>query len=274
MLMKKVVCFGELLLRMSPAPDGGWIHNAKMPVYIGGAELNVATALARWKLPVKYCTALPDNYLAQDICSDLQKKGIDISSVVFSGNRIGVYYLTQGSDLKHVGVIYDRAHSSFSELEPGIIDWNKVFEDVSWFHFSAISPALNENVANICLEALTAASKKGITISIDLNYRSRLWQYGKQPFQVMTGLVGYCDVVMGNIWSANSLLGIDVDEHIHDKASKKAYLKHAIYTAKAITGKFPRCKTVANTFRFDDSAGIKYYAALFQSSHQYVSPEF
>jgi 2-dehydro-3-deoxygluconokinase len=155
-----------------------------------------------------------------------------------------------------------------------MIDWNKVFKGVSWFHFSAISPALNENITNICMEALAAAAKKGITISVDLNYRSKLWQYGKQPVEVMPGLVKYCDVVMGNIWSANSLLGIRVDEQIHAKASKKAYLKHAAETAKAIMRKFPKCKTVANTFRFDGDTGIKYYAALFQSSHQYVSPEF
>lgn len=271
---KKIGCFGELLLRMSPALNRQWIHNASIPVYLGGAELNVATALAKWGIPVQYCTALPGNYLSQEICDELSSKQIDTSSVIFSGSRIGMYILAQGTDLKHGGVIYDRAYSSFSELQPGTIDWDEVLKDVSWFHFSAISPALNENVAAVCLEAVQAASAKNITVSVDLNYRAKLWQYGKQPVEVMPALVEYCDVVMGNIWSANSLLGIYVDEAIHDKKSKGAYLDHATTSAKSIMQKFPKCKAVANTFRFDNNDGLQYYATLNDAENQYVSKEY
>src|SRR6476620_5486494 len=98
--MKKIFCFGELLLRMSPALNKEWIYQANIPVYIGGAELNVATALAKWNVPVKYFTALPDNYLAKEICAVLAEKNIDISPIIFSGNRVGIYYLSQGADLK------------------------------------------------------------------------------------------------------------------------------------------------------------------------------
>src|SRR3954454_1268172 len=120
---------------------------------------------------------MPDHSLSHDIGNVLTSGGIDVSPVYFSGNRIGVYYLTQGTDLKHAGVIYDRAYSSFSELQPSMIDWDELLEDVSWFHFSAISPALNENAVAVCKEALATAANKGITISVDLNYRSKLWQY-------------------------------------------------------------------------------------------------
>ncbi|HWJ24990.1 MAG TPA: PfkB family carbohydrate kinase [Flavisolibacter sp.] len=176
--MKKVFCFGELLLRMSPELGGAWIRNAHMPVFVGGAELNAATALARWNVPVAYGTALPENALAEEICRSLEGKGIDTSRIIFSGKRIGCYYLPQGADLKNAGVIYDREYSSFSQLKPGQIDWDRLLKDVEWFHFSAISPALNADVAVICKEALQAASEKGITISVDLNYRAKLWQYG------------------------------------------------------------------------------------------------
>ena len=120
--MISIFCFGELLLRMSPLPAAQWIHDACMPVYIGGAELNVANALARWQVPVKYGTALPDNALSADICTVLTANGIDVSPIHYAGNRIGIYYLTQGTDLKHAGVIYDRAYSSFSALQPGMIN--------------------------------------------------------------------------------------------------------------------------------------------------------
>ncbi|MEP7317540.1 MAG: sugar kinase [Panacibacter sp.] len=272
--MKKVFCFGEILLRMSPALHGEWIKNASMPVHIGGAELNVANALAKWNVSVQYCSAAPDNYLAREIIAHLQQKNIDTTPFIFSGNRIGIYMLPQGTDLKNAGVIYDRAHSSFSELKPGTIDWDSQLKNTEWFHFSAISPALNKDAALVCKEALIAASEKKITISVDLNYRSKLWQYGTAPVEVMPELVQYCDVVMGNIWSANSLLGIPPDATIHDKKSKEAYLDHANVTSGAIMLQFPKCKTVANTFRFDADSGIQYYATLNEDLQQYVSKEY
>ena len=268
-----IFCFGELLLRMSPALGRQWIRDHQMPVYIGGAELNVATALAGWDIPNKYCTALPENYLSTEILEDVKTRGIDTSPVYFSGNRIGSYYLPQGADLKNTGVIYDRSHSSFAELTPGCIQWEEVLKDCTWFHFSAISPALNNNVAAVCREALYYASQKGITISIDLNFRSKLWQYGKKPTQVMPELVNYCNVIMGNIWAANSLLGFPVDENLQDKPSKERYLSHATETATQIRQQFPACDTVANTFRFDKGDGIHYYAALDNKKGQVVSPE-
>src|SRR5947208_3520545 len=111
--MKKVLCFGELLLRLSPEPGGKWIHRHTMPVFIGGAELNVATALARWQVPVDYCTALPDHYLSHEILTSVNERGVETGNVLFSGSRIGTYYLRQGADLKGAGTIYDRAYSSF-----------------------------------------------------------------------------------------------------------------------------------------------------------------
>ena len=216
---------------MSPSLGGQWIREHQMPVYIGGAELNVATALSKWNVPSRYCTALPENYLTEEIIADIEKKGIDTSPVYYSGQRIGSYYLPQGVDMKNAGVIYDRTGSSFAELTPGCINWEEVLNDCTWFHFSAISPSLNNNVAAVCREALYFASQKGITISVDLNYRSRLWKYGKKPTQVIPELVNYCNVIMGNIWAANSLLGFSIDDNIHNQPSREKYLAHATETA-------------------------------------------
>ncbi|HMO60980.1 MAG TPA: sugar kinase [Ferruginibacter sp.] len=273
MAKKKVLCFGEMLLRISPAA-GSAVQKQPMMVYVGGAEANVATALAGWNVPVKYCTVLPDNFMSRHMMHYLEYNGIYTSSVLFAGKRIGLYYLERGADLKG-NMVYDREGSAFSELKPGTIDWDRVLADVSWFNFSAISPALNQNVADVCLEAVKAAAQKGITISVDLNYRSRLWKYGKAPAEIMPALVEYCNVVMGNIWSANTLLGTSIDPQIHDKKSKQAYLDHAALTSAEIIQRFPNCHTVANTYRFDGNANqILYYTTLFHEGKPYHSPEF
>ncbi|HTJ13363.1 MAG TPA: sugar kinase [Dinghuibacter sp.] len=271
-----VVCFGEILLRMSPALEGHWLQDARMPVFVGGAEANVACALASWNQPVAYCTAMPDNYLSRDMAAWLEGRGVDTSPVLWTGQRVGAYYLPQGSDLQHAGVIYDRAGSAFAGLAAGAIDWDLVLQDAGWFHFSAISPALTPSVAALCREGLEAATRKGLSISVDLNYRSKLWQYGVSPVSVMPSLVEYCDVVMGNLWAAESLLGIPVDKDVHQQGSKQRYLDHSRSTSEAILARYPRCRRVAHTFRFEKvSEGLHYYATLFsRDGGLHVSREF
>lgn len=271
--MSKVLCFGELLLRFSPLAGGEWIRQNSMPVFIGGAELNVATALANWEVPVAYCTALPDHDMSKEIVLALEEKGISTNKIRFSGSRIGTFYLPQGADLKSAGTIYDRAYSSFWELKPGQIDWAEKLQDVQWLHFTAISPALNENVAAVCLEAAKAASQKGITVSVDLNYRAKLWKWGKEPHEVMPELAEQCDVIMGNIWAAGLMLGTPVDEAIHENATTEKYLAHAKSTSLAVMEKFPRCKAVANTFRLDRD-NIRYFTSFYTAGEQFNSKEY
>ena len=269
---KKVCCFGEILLRFSPQLQGKFIEQASMPVFIGGAELNVATALAKWNIPSKYVTAVPANYLAAEMLAEVSKRNIDITAVKLCGERIGSYYLPQGADLKNSGVIYDRAYSSFASLKPGELDWDTILQDVSWFHFSAISPALNQSAAAVCLEAMQAACKKNIPISVDLNYRAKLWQYGKDPVEIMPELVQYCSVIMGNIWSAEKLLGIPLAKDFNPVSNNKEdFLEQAKLSAQLIQQIFPNCKTVANTFRFDEGEGIKYFATLHTKEADYNS---
>ncbi len=273
--MSKVLCFGELLLRLPPANGGEWLRTNHLPVFVGGAELNVATALATWQMPVKYCTALPDNIITHDIIAFLQTKNIDTSPVILSGERIGLYYLKEGADMKSEENVFDRKYSSFSTLDTGVVNWEEILKDVEWFHFSAIAPAVSEKAAALCLEALQAASNRNITISVDLNYRSLLWKYGKQPSEIMPQLVKYCDVIMGNIWAAQTLLGVSVDEVLLQPRNQTAFVQHASYTAQQIFDQFPKCKWVANTFRFDaESGNIRYYATLHTSTKQAVSPVF
>jgi 2-dehydro-3-deoxygluconokinase len=269
-----VLSFGELLLRLSPDDGGEWLADNALSVFVGGAEFNVASALSLWGLPSKYFTAVPKNGLSEQLLAYVNQQGVDTSKVFYGGSRIGLYFLTKGKDLKHDALIYDRANSAFAELKPGMVDWDKVLGDISWFHFTAICPAISQQTADVCLEVLQAASAKGITISVDLNYRSKLWQYGKQPQDVMVELVKYCDVVMGNIWAAETMLGIPVLGDIHESGQKSIYLKEALSTSKRIVEQFPKCKAVANTFRFDGNGEINYYAALYAGGEFYSSKEY
>jgi len=267
--MKKVFSFGELLLRISPELNRQWIQDTKTAIYVGGAELNVASALSKWNIPAKYCTALPDNYLSKEIIGELQEKNIDTSSIILSGNKIGAYYLPQGADLKNTGVIYDRAHSSFAELKPGSINWDEALKDCGWFHFSAISPALNDHVAIVCKEALQAASAKGLTISVDLNFRAKLWQYRRQPKEVMSALLPYCNVVMGNIWSAEQLLGIECRLKESKGKSKEELIEAAGNSMKQLHLLYPKITTMAYTFRLEET----YFGVLQHGKEMIISKE-
>jgi|SRR6185503_8836807 len=269
-----ILSFGELLIRLCPDADGVWLENGQLPFYVGGAELNVANALALWGLPVKYFTVLPGNGLSAQIINYLQKRGIDTSPVHFSGDRIGLYFLTTGQDIKHNALIYDRAGSSFAGLETGMVNWDEVLQGVGWLHFSAICPAISQNVADVCKEALLAAEERGITISVDLNYRAKLWQYGMPPLEVMPGLVKHCDLIMGNIWAAEKMLGIDVMPDVHESGLKSIYLKESLKTSEGIMTGYPKCKAVANTFRFDATNEVKYYTTLYTDNKMFRSQEY
>ncbi len=269
----KVLSFGELLLRISPDEGGQWLKDNLFPFFIAGAELNATTALALWGIPAKYVTAMPDNGMSKQIVGFLEQQNIEMA-VHYQGSRLGLYFLTKGRDLKNDALIYDRANSAFSELKPGMIDWEKEFEGVSWFHFSAICPAISHNIADVVEEGLRAASKKNITISVDLNYRSKLWKYGKEPHEIMPRLAQYCDLIMGNVWAVEAMLGIPVTPDIHESGQKSIYLKEALNTSEEIIKQYPKCKAVANTFRFDGRGDVDYYASLYTGGEFHSSSEY
>lgn len=271
--MKKVFCFGELLLRFSPNLQRQWIDEHQMPVFVGGAELNVAKALAAWETPVKYVSVLPDNYISKEIIDSLQVEGIDSSDIILNGDRIGTYTLPMGADLKNAGVIYDRAYSSFSFLKRGVLNWEQILEGYDWFHFTAISPALNAGIADVCEEALEYATRKGMTISVDLNYRAKLWQYGKGPSEVMPALVKYCHLVMGNVWSAHHLLGTPLNPALNGDCNKTFYIEQSELVSKAIMSTYSNCKWVANTYRFSEGDAVRYYATLTNHKEHVVCKE-
>lgn len=266
----KVITFGEILLRLSPELSQ---HTAA--IYVGGAEANVAAALANWGTDVAYISKVPENGLSRDVLQQLSHLGIHTDRMLWGGERIGIYYLAQGSDLKHAEVVYDRAWSAFSRITPGTVNWEALLGDAEWFHWSAITPALNPDAVDICREILQAASRKGLIISTDLNYRSKLWQYGKKPVDVMPELVQYCDVVMGNIWAANNMLDTTLDTVALEANTKAVYLEQAEKVATEITQRFSRCKRIAFTFRFSDApTHNRYYAFYYHAGQVSISREY
>lgn len=265
-----VITFGEILLRLSPE----WAQQ-RAALFVGGAEANVAAALATWGNKVAYISKTPENGLSRQVLAQLQTIGVQTDRMLWGGDRIGAYYLAQGSDLKHAEVVYDRKYSSFSEIKPGTVDWDALLGDAQWFHWSAISPALNPDAVIICREVLEAATRKGMTISTDLNYRSKLWQYGRSPLEIMPELTQYCHVIMGNIWAANMMLGTPLNQEKIAADTKEAYLEVAMASAAAIIKQFPKCDRVAFTFRFSAAPTHNlYYAVYYTEGKLYVSRQY
>lgn len=266
-----ILCFGEALLRFAPLLEGKWIENSSMQTYIGGAELNVAIALARWNTKVKYLTAMPSNYLSDEILTYLQGIKIDTSSIILSKGRMGSYILPFGDDFKNKGVIYDRNDTAFSLLNIDQIDLDKLFKGVTWFHFSSICPALNRNIAQLSLELLKEAKNRNITTSIDYNYRNKLWQYGVKPFEIMHEITQYCDILMGNVWALAPLLDIHVEQQAVENGD---YLLASDSCIRVLKNKFPGLKTIAFTYRFDNIKEPYYMATLYHQNDLTASDTF
>ena len=270
MSIAKVFCFGEILLHYAPPMNSDFIERQHMPFYLGGAELNVASALAKWDMPVKYGTAMPSHFLSDTIIGHLSKKNIDTSAIQISGNRIGCFYLATGLDMKNAAVVYDRTNSSFAEIKKGSIDWKEVLKDVHWFHFSAISASLTQNATDVCEEALIAATELGIPISVDLNYRAKLWKYGKTPIEVMSQLVKYCTVLMGNLWAVEDMLGISSSIKSSIGCSDEQLALAANNSMLKLKEQFPLLNTVAYTFRLAET----YFGVMFNKNNFYKSPTY
>lgn len=254
--MKQVLTFGELLIRLQSNSSAFIRHENDnvITAFAGGSEANVSVALAQLQVPVSYFTAVPDNAITQEIITVLQHNKVDTSKILWQGDRIGTYILLSANGLTEGSVIYDRKYSSFSQLKPEDINWDALFEGCSWLHFTALTPGLTLDMANLMEVALKEAVKRHLTISIDLNYRNKLWQYGKSPLDVMPQLVQYCDVIMGNIWAENKMLGTSIDASLNRDTNQQSYTEYANTIAAEIFAEYPKCRHIANTFRFMDNA--------------------
>lgn len=252
--MEKVLSFGEILIRQQALGDTFFQKGQNLlRIFPGGSEANVSASLIQMGTPSAYFSAFPEHALSEEIIGVLENLGVDTSKSLWLGDRIGSYILLSANGLSKGEVIYDRKYSSFSQLVREDIDFDLLFDGVDWLHWTALTPALNENMAELTKNILEEAEKRNLTISVDLNYRNRLWQYGQEPIAVMPDLVAHCDIIMGNIWAANKMLGTAVAEGLDRNTTPEEYFKHAEASAKEIFLKYPRAKHVAYTFRFMDN---------------------
>jgi 2-dehydro-3-deoxygluconokinase len=205
---KKIVTFGEIMLRLATPEHQRFTQVNSFCASFGGGEANVAVSLANFGLKTEFVTRLPKNDIGESVLMDLRKHNVGTNFIINGGDRLGIYFLETGSVSRPSKVIYDRANSSIAEIKPGMINWDNVFEDVSWFHWTGITPAISEGAASVCLEAIDAAKKGGITVSCDLNFRKNLWKWGKTAGEVMPDLVKHCDIILGNEEDAEKVFGI------------------------------------------------------------------
>lgn len=259
-MIRKVVTFGEIMLRLSPPNFKRFSQARSFDIIFGGSEANVAVSLANFKIPVDYITKLPNNEIGDACIQFLQQFGVNTNNIVRGGDRIGIYFLEMGSSVRSSKVIYDRAYSAVSEAKTEDFDWNQIFDGASWFHWTGITPAISQNLANICSEAIKVAKKKNITISCDLNYRNKLWKYGKEPKDVIPELIKYCDVAIGNEEDADKVLGIKAPDT--DITSGKLEAENYRYVVEEIVKQYPNLKKVAITLRGSISASYNQWSAI------------
>lgn len=271
--MKKVVTFGEIMLRLATQRNERFSQATHFEATYGGGEANVAVSLANFGLNAEFVTRLPKNDIGSAAIMNLRKYNVGTNNIVFGGDRVGIYYLETGAVARASKVVYDRAHSAISEIQPGMIDWDTVLADTQWFHWTGITPAISEGAAKVCLEGIKAANKKGITVSTDLNYRKNLWKYGKKASEVMMELVEGCDIILGNEEDAEKVFGIKPEGVDVSKGHVEAEAYESV--CKQMMKQFPRAKKVIITLRGSINANHNTWAgALYNGKTLFVSPTY
>lgn len=246
--MSKVVTFGEIMLRLSTDSHLRFEQAKAFTATYGGGEFNVAVSLSNYGVNAEFVTRIPNNEIGTCALKEMRKMNVESKNVVFGGERLGIYFLETGAGSRASNVVYDRAHSAMATLEKGTINWEKVFEGATWFHWSGITPAISQTAADACLEAIKVAHKLGLTISCDLNYRSKLWQYGKTPSEVMPELLQLTNIILGDIDTAYFMLGQAKVNPNYQEEKSLPVLYNKLFDL------CPNLNTVATTLRYSVSA--------------------
>ncbi|MFN0049026.1 MAG: PfkB family carbohydrate kinase [Cytophagales bacterium] len=247
-----ITTFGEILLRLTTPNSFRITQTSAFEAVYGGSEANVSASLAHFGHKVQLITRLPENELSEAVLQTLIKYKVEIDNILKGGTRLGVYFLENGAGHRVAKEIYDRAESAMAEIKPGMVDWDKALENTTWFHWSGITPAISQSAADTCLEAIEVAEKKGIRISVDLNFREKLWQYGTQPSEVMPDMLKHCDIIFGGIDAPEKIFGI-VPE---DKSSTKGELLETdmISIAEQMLKRFPKTQLFSTTLKWIKNA--------------------
>ncbi len=269
--MAKIITFGEIMLRLAPKGYLRFMQEPEFQATFGGGEANVAVSLAHYGLDTAFVTKLPDNPITEAAIGELRRHRVDTAMIARGGGRVGIYYLEKGASQRPSKVVYDRAGSAIAEADRADFDWKEIFRDAEWFHFTGITPALGQNVAEICLDAVKTAKERGLTVSCDLNFRKNLWTR-EQAGETMGRLMKYVDMCVANEEDAEKVFGI--------KAAATdvmgGRLDHDGYrdVAKQLADRFG-CQYVAITLRTSLSASDnKWSAMLYHRGEALFSKEY
>ncbi len=270
------ITFGEVMLRLKSPGFERLLQTPNLEATFGGGEVNVAVSLAAFGAQVSYVTVLPQNPVGEACLREMRSLGVDISLVARGGNRMGVYYVEAGSNMRPSVVIYDRVGSSIATAGPGALDWRTIFNGVNWFHLTGITPAISQSAADLCLEAMQTARSLGVTVSMDYNYRKNLWKYGVSAREMMTRLVTLADVGIGNEEDCQNALGVELPE-TNPSAITSGQLstdKYKVLCEKVLET-FPNLKIQAITLRESYSADHNGWAACLHDRQSfYVSRKY
>lgn len=263
--MEKVICFGEIMLRLSPPGYLRFGQTNSWDAVYGGGEANVSVSLANFGVNAAFITKVPDNPIGQAAINDLRRYGVDTGYIVKGGERLGIYFLEKGASQRPSKVVYDRKYSAISQAQKGDFYWQQIFRGAQWFHFTGITPALGDNVAELTLEACKTAKENGLTVSCDLNFRKNLWSSEKAG-HVMGQLMPYVDLCIANEEDAEKVFGIKAADS--DISSGK--LSHEGYqnVARQLKDKFGFQK-VAITLRGSISASDNNWAAMYYDGKEF-----
>ncbi|MBC7315761.1 MAG: sugar kinase [Chloroflexi bacterium] len=271
--MARVVTFGEIMMRLSPPGFLRFSQARSFNVVYGGGEANVAVSLAGFGIPVDFITRLPKNDLGRACLRFLRETGVGVDKIIWGGDRLGIYFLEMGAVARASQVIYDRDGSSFATIQPGMVDWRAAFADATWFHWTGITPAISQGAAEACLEAVKTAKEMGLTVSCDLNYRAKLWRWGKKAGEVMPELVRYCDIAIGNEEDAAQVFGIHAPDT--DVTSGQVEAAKYRFVCEALAERFPNLKTIAITLRGSISASHNTWSGiLWEGGTLYTAPTY
>lgn len=271
--MKKVVTFGEIMLRLASPGYLRFSQSSQLEATFGGGEANVAVSLANYGIPASFVSRLPKNDIGDWAIQNLRKYNVQTQDILRGGERVGIYFLETGAVARASKVVYDRAGSAIADIQPGMLNWEAIFKDANWFHWTGITPALSEGAAATCLEGIKMANKLGVTVSTDLNFRKNLWKYGKSASEVMPELVEGCDVILGNEEDAEKVFhiqpeGVDVTAgHVEAAAYESV--------CRQLVKRFPRAKKVIITLRGSINANHNTWAGtLFNGEQMFFSPQY
>jgi 2-dehydro-3-deoxygluconokinase len=266
--MKRIATFGEIMLRLSPPGRERFFQSPVLEARFGGGEANVAVSLAFFGHSVRYISVVPSNEIGDAAVGELRRWGVETDLIVRKGRRLGVYYAETGSNQRPSKVIYDRENSSLAEARSGDIDWGKALEGVDWFHTTGITPALSASAAELTLEAVRTAREKGIVVSVDFNYRRKLWKYGMSAPEVMRKIVGYADIGVGNEEDCQKSLGIGTPAQVEG-----GKLDIGIYEklTSEVLARFPDLKIVALTLRESQSADHNLWSGVLRTRRKFTA---